>query len=375
MSDFCRRLNALLNKEMKQLLRDNSSMLIGIVIPLMLLFLMGFGLSMDIKHLPTAVVMEDSSATVQQMTSFLKGSEYFDPTYVRSMHEAEQLMLNRKVDAILRIPPDFTEKLYRNEAQVQVIIYGVETSATSAKGYLQAGIMQWVSQNAGKFANGTGGTGKGQIAVQSRVWFNDANTSTWYFVPGIIIMVVTLVGVFMTSLVMAKEWERGTLESLFVTPVRVLELVLSKMLPYFLVAFVGLVLCLLSARFVFQVPIHGSLFMIVLVSVIYLFVTLGMGLTISSTIKSQFVACQMALSVSMLPTMMLSGFIYDLRSVPKIVSAIGHVLPATYYLQTLKSLFLAGNNWPMLIKNTLVLTAYAIFFVGLSFYVTRKKVE
>lgn len=374
MQDFRRRLLALINKEMKQLFRDNSSLLIGIVIPIMLLFLMGFGLSMDIKNIPTAVVLEDNSPTVRQMTAFMQGSEYFEPTYVTSMKEAEQLMLNRKVDAILRVPPDFTRKLYKNEAKLQLIIYGVEVSATSAKGYLQAGIMQWASLNASKYVSSIG-TGKGQVTVESRIWFNDANTSTWYFVPGIIIMVVTLVGVFLTSLVMAKEWERGTLESLFVTPVRILEIVLSKMIPYFFVATLGLTLCLLAARFVFSVPVHGSMLMIILVSFIYLFVTLGMGLTISSVLKSQFVACQVALTVSLLPTMMLSGFIFDLRSVPKFVSVIGHVLPATYYLETLKSLFLAGNNWPMLIKNTFILAAYAVFFVSMSFYVTKKNVE
>ena len=373
MTDFLRRLLALVNKEKKQLLRDNSSFLIGIIIPIMLLFLMGFGLSMDVKHLPTAVVLEDNSATVQQMTSFMRGSEYFDPTYVTSMKEAEQLMIDRKVDAILRIPPDFTSKLYKNEAVVQVIIYGVEASATSAKGYLQAGIMQWVSLNASKFSQG--GTGKGQISIEQRVWFNDANTSTWYFVPGIIVMVVSLVGVFLTSLVMAKEWERGTLEALFVTPVRVLEILLAKMIPYFMVAMVGLALCIFFARFVFKVPIHGSMLMIILDSVIYLFVMLGMGLSISSIVRNQFVACQVAITVSMLPTMMLSGFIFDLRSVPTIVSVIGHMLPATYFLETLKSLFLAGNNWPVLFRNTLILTAYAILFVGLSFKVTRKRVE
>lgn len=374
MQDFRRRLLALINKEMKQLFRDNSSLLIGIVIPIMLLLLMGFGLSMDVKNIPTAVVLEDNSPTVRQMTAFMKGSEYFEPTYVTSMKEAEQLMLNRRVDAILRVPPDFTSKLYKNEAKLQIIIYGVEVSATSAKGYLQAGIMQWASLNASKYISSTG-TGKGQVNIESRIWFNDANTSTWYFIPGIIIMVVTLVGVFLTSLVMAKEWERGTLESLFVTPVRILEIVLSKMIPYFFVAVLGLSLCLLAARFVFSVPVYGSMLMIVLVSFIYLFVTLGMGLTISSVLKSQFVACQVALTVSLLPTMMLSGFIFDLRSVPKFVSVIGHVLPATYYLETLKSLFLAGSNWPLLIKNTLILAAYAAFFVSMSFYVTKKNVE
>lgn len=373
MHDFLRRLRALVTKEMKQLLRDRSSLLIGIVIPLMLLFLIGYGLSMDVKHLPTAVVLEDNSPTAQQLTSSLRGSEYISPTYVTNMQEAEQLMLQRRVDAILVVPPNFTESVYQGRGEVQVIIYGIETSATSAKSYVQAAVGQWYAQNASKLA--LNGSGKGQISVEQRIWFNDANTSTWYFVPGIIVIVLSLVGVFLTSLVMAKEWERGTLEALFITPVKVLEIILAKMIPYFLVAMVGWTLSLLASRYVFEVPLYGSLPMLLLASVVYLFVMLGMGLTISSVVRSQFIACQLSMMVSMLPTMLLSGFIYDLRNVPKVINMIGHVMPATYYLEIVKNIFLAGNNWPLMLKNTAILVGYAIFFVGMSFHVTRKKVE
>ena len=188
-------------------------------------------------------------------------------------------------------------------------------------------------------------------------------------------LIITIVGVFLTSLVMAREWERGTLESLFISPVKPLEILLSKMIPYFCIAMIGLAFCLIAARFLFKVPIHGSLTLIILSSMLYLLATLGMGLTISSITKNQFLASQIALVVSFLPAMMLTGFLFDLRSVPFFIRSVGQILPATYYLQLLKSLFLAGNNWNLIFKNCFILFAYAVFFVSAALKVTKKTVE
>ena len=154
-----------------------------------------------------------------------------------------------------------------------------------------------------------------------------------------------------------------------------LEILLSKMVPYFCVAMVGFIFCLIAARFLFEVPIYGSLAIIILCSMLYLLVTLGMGLTISSITKNQFLASQVAIVVSFLPAMMLTGFLYDLRSVPAFIRNVGQVLPATYYLELLKSLFLAGNNWHLIYKNCLILFFYAILFISLALKVTKKSLE
>lgn len=374
MNDFLRRLKALIQKEYYQLIRDRSSLIIGIVIPIMLILLIGYGLSLDVKNVPVAVVLEDASPTAQDVVSFLNGSDYFDPTYVTSMHQAEDLMDNRKADAIVRIPGNFTEQLKRGNADIQIILWGVDAAtARTAGSYIEAGIAQWQALHMQQYL--TASTGKGAITVVARQWFNDANTSTWVFVPGLVVLIITLVGVLLTTMVMAKEWEHGTLEALFITPVRILEILLSKIIPYFFVAMTGFWLCMFSARYLYKVPIHGSFLVILFSSVIYLMASLGMGLTISSVIRNQYLASQLAVIVSMLPTMMLSGFLFDLRSVPAVVSAIGHILPATYFMELLKSLFLAGNNWPLIIKNCSVLTVYAIAFLALSFKVTKKRLE
>ena len=366
---FFRRLAALTRKEFYQLLRDKSSLLLGIVMPVVLILLIGYGMSLDVKNVPVAVVLEDHSPTARQAVSFVDGSEYFSPVYMTSMQEAESRLLAHEVDAILRVPVHFTADLARKSAQVQVIVNGVEaTSASSAQTYIESGMLTW----AAKEGIGTAG---GQASVVSRIWFNDANTSTWFFVPGIIMMVLMIVGIFLTSVVMAREWERGTFESLFVTPTGVMELILAKMIPYFSVAMFGMLLCLLAGRYLYELPLRGSLILIVGVSMLFLIVSLGIGLMISALTKNQFLACQVSLLVSFLPSLMLSGFLFDLHTEPWLVRMISHALPTTYYLQLLKSLLLAGNYWPLIIRNTLLLTGYAVFFMGLAFRLTRKKVE
>lgn len=371
---FYNRLTALIGKEFRQLRRDNSSLLIGIFLPLVLVFLIGFGLSLDVKHVPAAVVLEDTSPTAQDMLSFTTGSDYFDPRYVTSMQEAEKLMQERKVDAIIRVPPDFTQSLYAKRGKVQVILYGTDsTTANMVRGYIEAGLAQWQAQNLRKIFPNV--TSLPTVNIITRTWFNDANSSTWYLIPGLLVLIITIVGVFLTGLVMAREWERGTLESMFVTPVKPLEILLAKMVPYFCIAMVGFSICLLAARFIFEVPLEGSLPMLVFCSMLYLLVALGIGLVISAVTKNQFVACQYTIVVSLLPTMMLTGFLFDLRSVPVWIRCVGYILPATYYMEIVKTLFLAGNNWQLLIKNSIILIGYAVFFLSLALHVTRKRLE
>lgn len=372
-NNFLVRLTAMIKKEFRQLVRDNSSILIGIFLPIILIFIIGYGVTLDVKNVPVAVVLEDTSPTAHDVLSFLNGSEYFSPIYVTSMYEAVELMDDRKVDAVLKIPSDFSENLYKQKGSIQLILYGVDSStATTVKGYIEVSIKQWEALNNSAFMNSPSA---GNILIENRMWFNDSNSSTWYFIPGLIVLIMTIVGVFLTSLVMAREWERGTLESLFISPIKPLEILLSKMIPYFCTAMIGFSLCLVAARVLFKVPIHGSLLIIIFCSMLYLFVSLGMGLIISSITKNQFLASQVALVVSFLPAMMLTGFLFDLRSVPVFIRNIGQILPATYYLQLLKSLFLGGNNWNLILKNCLILSAYAVFFVSTALKVTKKSLE
>ena len=370
-SGFSRRLRALVRKEFLQLGRDRSSLLLGVFLPLLLILLIGYGISLDVKNVPIAVVLEDASPAARRAVSFLDGSDYFSPYYVTSVKEGESLLRRRDAEAILVLPPDFSRQLARGEARAQAILYGVNTTtAMTAQGYLEAGFMAMAAEAAYSAPHAPG-----YVTTESRLWFNDANTSTWFFIPGLIMLIMTIVGVFLTAVVMAREWERGTFESLFVTPVQAAELILAKMIPYFCVAMAGMILCLLAGRFLYELPLRGSLLLILGTSMLYLIVALGIGLTISAVTKKQFVACQIALLVSFLPSVMLSGFLFDLHSQPLVIRVISQLFPTTYYLQILKSLFLTGNHWPLLVKNSLLLAGYAVFFLGLAGHITRKKVQ
>lgn len=370
-SGFSRRLRALVRKEFLQLGRDRSSLLLGVFLPLLLILLIGYGISLDVKNVPIAVVLEDASPAARRAVSFLDGSDYFSPYYVTSLKEGENLLRRRDAEAILVLPSDFSRQLAHGQARAQAILYGVNTTtAMTAQGYLEAGFMAMAAEAAYSAPHTPG-----YVTTESRLWFNDANTSTWFFIPGLIMLIMTIVGVFLTAVVMAREWERGTFESLFVTPVQAAELILAKMIPYFCVAMAGMILCLLAGRFLYELPLRGSLLLILGTSMLYLIVALGIGLTISAVTKKQFVACQIALLVSFLPSVMLSGFLFDLHSQPLVIRVISQLFPTTYYLQILKSLFLTGNHWPLLVKNSLLLAGYAVFFLGLAGHITRKKVQ
>ena len=210
------------------------------------------------------------------------------------------------------------------------------------------------------------------VNVQSRLWFNEANDSRYFLVPGLIVLVMTLIGGLLTAMVMAREWERGTLESLLVTPVRTEEILLGKTLPYFVLALFGFMLCVLSAKFLFHVPLRGSVWVLLGASMLYVLIALGIGLLISSWVKNQLVASQLTMLVTFLPAFMLSGFLFDLRSVPTAVRLITYVLPARYYVALLQSVFLAGNVWPVIIPNALALAAMAAALALASRAVMRK---
>jgi len=258
---------------------------------------------------------------------------------------------------------------------VQLILHGADANRARIIGnYVQGALAQAGRRQQDRAGHAAGGA-VGQVTIEQRLWFNSANTSTWYLVPGLIVLIMTIVGAFLTALVMAREWERGTLEALFVTPVGPTEILLAKIIPYFCVGMVGLTLCLLAARFLFHVPMQGSLLLVIAVSMLYLLVALGLGLVISAVTKSQFLASQFALVLSFMPALMLSGFLFDLRSVPAPIRVVGHLLPATYYIELLKTLFLAGNVWPLIAKNSAVLALYALALLGFARFATKKKLD
>lgn len=365
-----RRTMALIRKETYQVFRDPSSIAIGIVMPLILLILFGYGLSLDLKHLPVAIVTEESSADARGAASGFEMSSYFKPMPVKTMAEAERLMLAREVSAIIRIPPDFARRVEQGNAEIQVLVHGTDANtARIALGYAQGAVGIWLAREAaeGRVISSSA------VDVQSRMWFNDANNSTYFLVPGLVVLVMTLIGALLTSLVVAREWERGTFEALFVTPARPGEILLGKTVPYFVLGMTGLALSIIGAKLLFGVPLRGSLVILVLVSALYLIVALGIGLVISSVTKSQFVASQITLVSTFLPAMMLSGFMFDIRSMPWVIQIITHIFPARYFVSVLQTVFLAGDIWSVILPNAAVLAVMATALIALAVRATRKR--
>ena len=215
----------------------------------------------------------------------------------------------------------------------------------------------------------------GSARLQSRMWFNAAVDSHYFLVPGLVVLIMTLTGSLLTALVMAREWEQGTLEALFVTPVRAGEILIGKTLPYFLLGMAGLLLTASAGRFLFHVPLKGSTLVLAAVSALYLLVALGFGLFISSTTRNQFVAGQITLIATFLPAVFLSGFIFDLTSVPKAVQFVSYLLPARYYVSFLQTIFLAGNVWSVIIPNCAVMIVMFLILFALTLRKTRKRLN
>ena len=364
------RVAALVRKEAYQLVRDPSSIAIGVVMPVLLILLFGYALSLDVKSVPVAVVLEDTSPAASELASGFRLSPYFLAEITTSMPRAEELMLERHIDGIIRVRSDFARRLSAGRSEVQILVHGSDANrARIIDTYARGAISRWAEQRA---AEGTGPE-TGAAVVATRMWFNEADDSHYFLVPGLIVLIMTLIGAFLTTLVMAREWERGTFEAMFVTPVRTGEILLSKMIPYFVLGIGGLVLCIFAAKFLFQVPFRGSVLVLAGVSTLYLLVSLAIGLLVSSATKSQFVSSMVTLVVTFLPAMMLSGFLFDLRSMPEFVRWISYVLPARYYVALLQTIFLAGDIWSVIWPNAGMLALMATILLAATRAVTRKE--
>ena len=367
-----RRVRALVRKEAHQVARDPSSIAIGVVLPLILILLFGYGLSLDVKNVPVALVIEEPTPEAMELVAGFQLSSYFHPRITRSMPPAQQLLLEHRVDGIVRIPADFSRHVAAGDAQLQLIVHGGDANrARIIEGYVQGVVGVWAARQA---ADGRAGAAA-PVNVVERLWFNEANDSSYFLVPGLVVLVMTLIGALHTTMVMAREWERGTLEALLVTPVRSEEILLGKTLPYFVLGLIGFVLCVLSAKFLFHVPLRGSLWVLLTASTLYLFVALGIGLLISSWVKNQLVASQLTMLVTFMPAFMLSGFLFDLRSMPTVVRLITYVLPARYYVALLQSVFLAGDVWSVIVPNSLVLAGMGAALALASRAAMRKSLD
>ncbi|MFW7226013.1 MULTISPECIES: ABC transporter permease [unclassified Serratia (in: enterobacteria)] len=369
-----RRLRALCLKETRQILRDPSSGLIAFVIPLMLLFIFGYGINLDSSKLHLGILMEQQSEDARDLAHAFAGSPYIEPTISDNRQQLIQQMQAGTIRGLVVIPVDFDQRMARphDSAPIQVITDGSEpNTANFVQGYAQGVWQIWQQQRAADRGNND----KPLIDVQMRYWFNPAAISRHYIIPGAITIIMTVIGAILTSLVIAREWERGTMEALLSTQVTRSELLLSKLIPYYFLGMIAMALCMAVAVWVLGVPYRGSLPILLLISSLFLASTLGMGLLISTLTRNQFNAAMVALNAAFLPSIMLSGFIFQIDSMPAIVRAVTYIIPARYFVSTLQTLFLAGNVGPVLAINLLFLIASAVVFIGLTAWKTQRRLD
>lgn len=367
------RLRGMVRKESLQILRDPSSIAIAFVMPVVLLLLFGYGVSLDATHIPLALVVEQPDTNTADFLSAFHQSEYFSPERYGSIQEAEQALAERRVDGILWLRSDFSRRLLgQGDAPVGVLLNGVDANqARITAGYIQGAWQGWLQ----RYAASQGQELKVPAVVEQRVWFNPALRSRNFLVPGLIAVIMTLIGALLTALVVSREWERGTMEALMVTPIRIGEILLGKLLPYFVLGMGGMLLSVAMALWQFQVPLQGSFWVLLLASALFMLVALGMGLLISTVAKNQFVAGQIAILITFLPAFLLSGFIFDIGSMPAPIQVITHVVPARYFVAILQTLFLAGDVWVVVLGNAGALLLMMLFFFAVLRRRARKSME
>ncbi len=357
------RLLALMRKEFLQILRDPSTLLIAVVLPIIILFLFAYAVSLDLEHVKIGVALETNDAQAQSLAASFSGTRYFTVTPARTRRALEPLLEAGELRGIVVIPADFAQRIVRPEqGLIQILTDGSQpNTANFVAAYAQNVLLQWLSDR--QTING--------VVLVPRFWFNPDVESRRFLVPGALAVVMTIIGTLLTALVVAREWERGTMEALMSTPVSVLEILLGKLVPYFLLGLVAMSIASLLAVFLFQVPLRGSWWALLLATCLFLIPALGQGLLISVLSKNQFIASQFALISGYLPAFMLSGFLFEIDSMPWPVRWLTHIVPARYFVSTLQTVFLVGNVWALFIPDMLSMLGIGMVF----FLLARRKLH
>jgi ABC-2 type transport system permease protein len=366
------RLLAVARKEVLQILRDSRSLIIVAIMPAILVLLFGYGVNLDLKRLPVYVYDRDGSQQSQDLLKRFQASDYFHIVRIVNGYPA----LTRALDdghakMGIVVPWDFSERL-RNGGpiQVQALVDGTDDNTANVLiGYAQAVVQGYSSDIQLNWLRGHGQAAQpAAVGVETRTWYNEDLESSAFIVPGVLALVMSVIGAFLTSLTIAREWERGTMEQLISTPVSALEIMVGKLTPYFVLGMLDVIICALIAIYWFQVPLRGSFLTLLASSAMFLVAVLSLGFFISVIAKSQLAASQIALLAAFLPAFLLSGFLYAIEQMPAPLQWITRILPARYYVSVLKKIFLKGTPAVLLYAD---LVPLAGFTVALALLATR----
>lgn len=375
MKPSTQRLRGLVHKEALQIIRDPSALLIAFLLPFILLLINGFGLSLDAHHLKLAAVVEAGSSPTHSIEQALDASPYLSVYWAPSSVAAKQALATGQVRGILTLREDFAQHLARPEhwpATAQLAVNATDpNTARLLAGYVQGAFTSWLLDTTTERAlNADTGA-----QLEPRFWFNPALASADFIVPGIIALVMSMTGTLLTALIVAREWERGTMESMLAAPASMAELVGAKLGTYFVLGMGSMAMSVLITIFVFGVPLLGSVLTITVAAALFMTFTLAQGLFISTLARNQFVAAQLAFITTMMPAMMLSGMLFDIASMPRWLQIITYLFPARYFVAALQTIFLAGDIWAVLLPNLFGLALSAAITVGATLAVTRRRLD
>ncbi len=372
-----RRVTAVARKEFLHVLRDFRSLLMAIATPILLLLLFGYALTLDVDHVPLAVWDQSETARSRELIQQFAGSRYFSlRMHVRNYGELERAIDMREVMMGLVVPRDFAQNVDAGrDAPVQLLVDGSDSNtATIAIGYAEmiAQIHALSLMNEQLQRRGIRELTI-PLDVRPRVWFNEELESRNYIIPGLIAVIMMVIAAMLTSLTVAREWERGTMEQLISTPVKPGELILGKLIPYFAVGFFDVLLAVLMGEFVFHVPLRGNIALLFGCSAIFLTGALAMGILVSIVTKSQLLSSQVAVVATFLPAFLLSGFIFTIANMPRVIQIVTFFVPARYFVAILKGIYLKGVGLEILAGQVVLLVVYATAMVLLAKIKLKKK--
>lgn len=361
-------------KEFKQIIRDISSILIAFVLPLILLFLFGFGVNFDTNTVKIGIVDQSNSVESRNFIQSLKNTKYLDTSFYKTTNEAEKFLIGGKIRGYVVIPVNYEIELKKKlNPKIQIITDGTEpNTAKFASTYIQGAYfsnLQYENSRKGNLEKTK------TISAINRSWYNPALKSTYFILPGSLAIIMTMTGTILTALVIAREWERGTMEAILTTNITKREFILAKYIAYFVLGFLSILFCLFLIIVVFKVPFRGSYIALFITSSLFMLTGLGVGLLISTTFKDQFTSSQIAGTIGFMPSMMLSGLIYEIDSMPFLIRTISNVIPAKYYVSAATSLFLSGTILKIIIFNSIYMLIFAALTAILIYKNTTERLE
>lgn len=363
-----------IKKEFKQIIRDISSILIAFVLPLILLFLFGFGVNFDTNTVKIGIVDQSNSVESRNFIQSLKNTKYLDTSFYKTTNEAEKFLIGGKIRGYVVIPVNYEIELKKKlNPKIQIITDGTEpNTAKFASTYIQGAYFSNLQYENSKMGN----LEKTKtISAINRSWYNPALKSTYFILPGSLAIIMTMTGTILTALVIAREWERGTMEAILTTNITKGEFILAKYIAYFVLGFLSILFCLFLIIVVFKVPFRGSYIALFITSSLFMLTGLGVGLLISTTFKDQFTSSQIAGTIGFMPSMMLSGLIYEIDSMPFLIRTISNVIPAKYYVSAATSLFLSGTILKIIIFNSIYMLIFATLTAILIYKNTTERLE